>query len=53
MDKRVAKRYKRENRASKKDTWFCAGCRSRHRLGEVCPVPRLKANSTHGSNSKK
>lgn len=43
VDKR-AKRAKRENRASKKTTWYCAGCQSRHPKGARCPSPRLFAS---------
>jgi len=40
---RAAKRAKRENRLTKLDTWFCAGCGVRHPNGQRCPTPRLFA----------
>jgi len=45
MDKRAAKRFKREHRKAKEDgSWYCAGCQQRHPEGMRCPTPRLKAN---------
>lgn len=41
--KRAAKRLKREKRDSKKDSWYCAGCKERHPFGTACPAPRLRA----------
>ncbi len=46
MDKRAAKRFKREHRKTKDDSWYCAGCKSRHPKGDRCPVPRLYAPMT-------
>lgn len=43
MKNKLQKRFKRENRATKKESWYCAGCKARHPFGERCPVPRLSA----------
>lgn len=43
MNKRDNKKFKRENRESKKTSWFCAGCKVRHPKGQVCTTPRLFA----------
>lgn len=45
QQQRNAKRSKRENRASKETTWFCAGCRERHPNDQRCFVPRLHAKT--------
>lgn len=46
MDKRLLKRFKRENRKTKNGSWYCAGCKARHQDGERCPTPRLFAPMT-------
>lgn len=40
---RDAKRFKRENRGTKKDSWYCVGCNTRHPANVKCPNPRLYA----------
>lgn len=45
QQQRNAKRKSREDRTSKKTTWFCAGCRERHLIGQKCPTPRLFART--------
>lgn len=49
---RAVKRRKREDRPSKKTTWYCAGCKDRHPMGTKCPVPRLFAKMTNRMNAK-
>lgn len=45
QQQRNAKRKKREDRTDKTTTWYCAGCKLRHLIGQKCPKPRLFARS--------
>lgn len=41
--KRAAKRFRREHRPEKRDTWRCTNCGDRHQKNYRCPIMRRDA----------